>query len=326
MQSTGQCFPLYYYEEGETDEPELKQCALDDESFSSEEADAGKPGPERNGQFTDAQSARWQRKDAITDETLTAFRRVYPRAFADYQAKLDKLQKQHRSLAQFSDCGPYSRSKDAGEELTKEDVFFYVYGLLHSPEYRGRFAENLKKELPRIPFAKDFLAFAQTGRKLAQLHLEYETGPLYPLEERYISEEPSLRRDPGRLVKMRWGKGKAVTDAKGKKIVPEDKSVLVYNDNLALCGIPERAHDYVVNGRSALEWLIYMYQVKTDKDSGIVNDPNLYSEDPRYVVDLIKRVTYVALETVKLVEALPAPEELAPAEGVLPPVWQCQQN
>ena len=114
---------------------------------------------------------------------------------------------------------------------------------------------------------------------------------------------------------MRWGKGQAVADAKGKKVVPEDKSVLVYNDNLVLCGIPERAHDYAVNGRSALEWLIYMYRVKTDKDSGIVNDPNLYSGDPRYVVDLIKRVTYAAVETVKLAEALPALEEITPENG-----------
>ncbi|MDO5297637.1 MAG: hypothetical protein Q4F00_13600 [bacterium] len=250
------------------------------------------------------------------------YRTLCPRAFADYQAKLDKLKAQKKSLATFSDCGPYSRPQDAGEELTKEDIFFYVYGLLHSQEYRARFAENLKKELPRIPFAKDFLTFAQTGRKLAQLHLEYEAGPSYPLEERYISAEPALRSNPGPLSKMRWGKGQAITDAKGKKVVPEDKSVLIYNDNLALCGIPERAHDYVVNGRSALERLIYMYQVKTDKDSGITNDPNLYSDDPRYVVDLIKRVTYVALDTVKMVEALPALEEVTPTAAVLPMAWQ----
>ena len=83
---------------------------------------------------------------------------------------------------------------------------------------------------------------------------------------------------------------------------------------------------YIVNGRSALEWLIYMYQVKADKDSGITNDPNLYSDDPRYVVDLIKRVTYVALETVKLVEALPALEEIAPADGTMPSAWHSQLN
>ncbi|MBQ7568149.1 hypothetical protein IJT17_05015, partial [bacterium] len=304
--------------------------SLNASSFSASEASTGGlignndgqrvAGAEKNSSpDAPSRSTRWRRREAITDEALAAFRRVYPRIFADYQMHIDKLKKQKKSLADFRECGPYSRSQAAGEEITKEDIFFYVYGLLHSPEYRQRFAENLKKELPRIPFARDFLAFSLTGRKLAQLHLEYETGPSYPLDERYISDDPQLRRDPGRLTKMRWGK--SVSGDDGKKSVLEDRSVLVYNENLTLRGIPARAHDYIVNGRSPLEWLIYMYQVKTDKDSGIVSDPNLYSDNPRYIVDLIKRVTYVSVETVKLVEALPPLEEITPADGVMPIEW-----
>ena len=140
--------------------------------------------------------------------------------------------------------------------------------------------------------AEDFGYFSQAGRALADLHLNYESVDPYPLEVSGDEEEP------GPVEKMRWGKKKNPETGKMEK----DKSVLVYNRNLTYRGIPEIVHRYVVNGRSPLEWVIDRYQVKTDKESGIVNDPNLYSDDPHYITDLIKRLVTVSVETVKIVE------------------------
>lgn len=191
--------------------------------------------------------------------------------------------------------------KRYGKSVTKEDIFYYVYGLLHSPEYRKRFKNDLKKMLPRIPFVAlvgDFWAFSQAGRKLAELHLNYETIEPWPLEEQ-------IKCDPNapatyKIAKMRFGK---TPDKK------EGKTVIVYNDHITLRGIPPGAYDYIVNGKSAIEWIIDRYQVHRDKKSGIVNDTNKWLEehgDPRYIVDLIKRIVRVSIETMKIINELPA--------------------
>lgn len=179
-----------------------------------------------------------------------------------------------------------------GGAVSKEDVFYYVYGVLHSPEYRERFGDSLRKELPRIPLAKDFAAFADAGRRLAELHLGYEALEPWPLQEVVTAgrAEPSFR-----VEKMRHPKS-------GKT---EDKSAIVVNPSLTLAGIPLEAYRYEVNGRPALWWIMDRYQVKTDKESGITNDPNDWSDDPRYIVDLLKRVVRVSLETVAIVDGLP---------------------
>ena len=184
-----------------------------------------------------------------------------------------------------------------GNTVSKEDIFYYVYGVLHSPEYRERFADNLRRELPRIPLAEDFSAFSDAGRKLASLHLFYETIEPWPLEELVASGngKPSFR-----VEKMRHPKTGKV----------EDRSVILVNSTLTLAGIPDEAHRYEVNGQSALWWLLDRYQMKTDKESGITNDPNVWSEDPRYIVDLIKRVVRVSVETMTIVDALPPLEEM----------------
>lgn len=187
---------------------------------------------------------------------------------------------------------------DGGIEITKEDIFYYIYGILHSPEYRERFGTNLQKELPRIPLVDTnatFRRFAEAGRQLADLHLNYETV------ERWSVREIGNTDDPGKVTKLKWGKKKDA--AIGKSV--NDYSVLVYNENLTLRDIPESAQNYVVNGKSALGWLVDRYQVRTDKDSGIVNDPNDYSDDPRYIVDLIERVITVSMKTLEIVSALP---------------------
>jgi predicted helicase len=189
------------------------------------------------------------------------------------------------------------RAHYADPTITKEDIFWYVYGVLHSPEYRQRFAANLKKMLPRIPFATDFWAFSKAGRKLGDWHLNYESVEPYPLRE----EKKALELDPWsfyRVEKMRFGK-------KGSDV---DKSVIIYNENLQLHGIPDEAYRYVVNGKSAIEWVMERYQVTTDKASGITNDPNKWCAEqgnPRYIVDLLKRVVRVSVETVRLVASLP---------------------
>ena len=176
--------------------------------------------------------------------------------------------------------------------IGKEDLFWYVYGILHSPEYKERFASDLKKMLPRIPYAGDFWAFSWAGRELGQWHLRYETVEPYPLTE---DASRPLTDGDYRVTKMAFG----------KKDGKPDKGVIVYNAHLTLRDIPLEAYDYVVNGKSAIEWIMERYAVTVDKDSGIRNDANDWSEDPRYIVDLVKRVVRVSVETVGIVNDLP---------------------
>lgn len=203
-----------------------------------------------------------KRRDALTDEGLAHFQAAYP-----------------------------------GQEISKEDVFYYVYGLLHSNDYHQRYADNLSKELPRIPCVKtaaDFWAFSKAGRKLAELHLNYETVEKYPLQ---IEGGGLLLTDADyRVERMRYGKEK-------------DRTTLIYNGRITAKGIPLEAYEYVVNGRPALDWVVERQCVKTDKDSGIVNDANDWAvetmNNPRYPLELFQRVVTVSLETMKIVKSLP---------------------
>ncbi|MCT1456746.1 DEAD/DEAH box helicase family protein [Kocuria rhizophila] len=187
-----------------------------------------------------------------------------------------------------------------GEGVSKDEIFASVYAQLHDPRYRQKYAADLKRQLPRIPLpgsAEDFRAYARAGRELMDLHIGYETVEPYPLTESHSTGDES---DPAfyRVTKMRWGgTGRA-----------KDRSVIVYNGNITLSGIPEAAHEYMLGSRSGLEWLLDRYRVKTDKASGIVNDPNdwaLEHDDPRYIVDLVKRVTTVSVRTMEIVKGLP---------------------
>jgi predicted helicase len=206
-----------------------------------------------------------KRRDAITDEGLAHFQAAYP-----------------------------------SETIGKEDVFYYVYGLLHSPDYCERYAANLSKELPRIPCVKtvaDFWVFSKAGRALAELHLNYETVPPYPVK---IDSSGKMLTDADyRVEKMKYGK-------QGKD---KDLSTLHYNDKITLTGIPLEAYDYIVNGKPALDWVVERQCVKTDKESGIVNDANDWAVDtmknPRYPLELFQRVITVSLETMKIVRSLP---------------------
>lgn len=177
------------------------------------------------------------------------------------------------------------------KRITKWDIFYYVYAVLHHPQYRSRYVANLRRQLPRIPMlgdgdAKIFLACADVGRQLADLHVGYEMVVEYPLSR---IENPGERLN-WRVEKMRLTK---------------DKTAIVYNDFLTLSGIPEAAFAYRLGNRSALEWVIDQYQVSTDTRSGITNDPNR-DDEPDYIVKLIGRVITVSLETQKLIAKLPA--------------------
>ena len=181
------------------------------------------------------------------------------------------------ALAQF-----VAHYGDAG--ISKWDIFHYVYALLHQPAYREKYAANLKRDLPHIPFTPDFWKYVEAGRKLAELHVNYEKQPEYPLE---MLENPQVHVN-WRVEKMRQSK---------------DKSEIQYNDFLTLRGIPAEAFEYRLGNRSALDWIIDQYRVTTDPRSKIVNDPN-NSDDPQYIVRLIRQVTTVSLETVKIVREL----------------------
>lgn len=181
--------------------------------------------------------------------------------------------------------------------ITKDDIFYYTYGLLHSPEYRERFAADLKKSLPRIPRVRDFHGFAEAGRKLADLHINYERAEPYGgiVEKVTGAESTTSPSELYRVAKMK------IPKVKGKP----DRSTIIYNNRVTLTNIPEEAYRYQLGARSAIEWIIDRYQVRVDKASGIVNDPNDWSDDPRYIIDLLKRIVTVSLETMKIVDNLP---------------------
>jgi predicted helicase len=221
----------------------------------------------------------YQRRDAITDEALAHFKAAYP-----------------------------------NEDFSKENMFYYIYGLLHSEEYREKYADNLSKQLPRIPCVKnaaDFWAFSQAGRELAELHLNYESVPVYQNVLfkgglKLLGDQISGGVGEDFYVeKMKFGK--KIDEETGKKV--DDKTTVIYNSQFTLTNIPEEAYDYVVNGKPALEWVMERQSVKTDKASGIVNDANDWAietmNNPRYPMELFLRVVTVSLETMRIVRALP---------------------
>jgi predicted helicase len=158
--------------------------------------------------------------------------------------------------------------------------------MLHHPQYSTKFADNLKRELPRIPFAPDFRAFATAGKELAALHLDYENLEPYPLKWIETEGVPLSYRVED---KMRLSK---------------DKTTLRVNRSLTLAGIPPETFRYRLGNRSAMEWVIDQYQVKQDKRSGIRSDPNR-ADDEEYIVRLVGQVVRVSLETVRIVAGLP---------------------
>lgn len=204
------------------------------------------------------------------------------------------------ALAHFQE--PYA------EKISKEDIFYYIYGLLHSEEYRERYADNLSKQLPRIPRMKthaDFAAFSQAGRDLAALHLHYEKVPIYT-GATLSGSLKGLKLTPQQII---GGGDEDFRVVKMKFAKKDDKTRIVYNGKITVENIPEVAYDYIVNGKSALEWVMERQAVTTDKKSGITNDANDWARETmgnaRYPLELFLRVITVSLETQKIVHNLP---------------------
>lgn len=269
--ANNQCFPLYWYEENKNPQASL---------------------------FDDAEANRYIRRDGITDWILKEIRN----SFGETKA------------------------------ITKEHIFYYVYGLLHSKQYRERFADDLKKSLPRIPIVdnvQDFMAFYKAGKTLADLHLNYEQGINTSATEQgagtYSEMSAQAQSTLGVIVtgdidiwqnewteetyqyfaveKMRFAK---VRDENGKLIA--DKTRIIYNSHITIENIPLKAYEYIVNGKSAIEWIIERYAVTIDKASQIKNDPNAWSrehEQPRYILDLLLSVIMLSCQTVDIVNTLP---------------------
>ena len=197
-------------------------------------------------------------------------------------------------------CEQFRRTYGDGS-ISEDDLFYYAYGVLHSQQWREKFAYDLEKTPARIPMAEnvnDFREFVVAGHRLAYLHVDFESVPQYDLKEVHSPGwNPEL---PGayRVAKMTYG---------GKQR-HRDRSRIVYNAGITLAGIPGKAHNYRLGANSALDWLVECFRLKTDKKSGITNDPNDWAAetgDPHYILDLVKRVTNVSLQTVNIVESLP---------------------
>ena len=267
-----QTFPLYTWEPlspTSGSEPDLfADLAITSESQTSGEAtasslDFSRPIGDQIPVIVDG----YRRVDNVTDATLASYREHYG---------------------------------DAG--ITKEDIFFYVYALLHHPEYRERYEDNLKKMLPHIPRAAGFHTYASVGRELADLHVNYEQVEPYPS----VQEEASLHAPEDAWQRYQIGTRKMRFPKLGRK--EKDYTRLEYNEYVTLVGIPEQAQHYTISGRSPLDWVIDRYYVKTDKASGIVNDPNDFLREqgrPDAVVDLIKRLVTVSMRTQELLSTLP---------------------
>ena len=216
--------------------------------------------------------------DVIPDLHLTGDSRCFPFYIYDGDGSNRQENITDWALSEF-------QTHYGDDTITKWDIFHYTYGLLHHLDYREKYQANLKRDLPHIPFAKDFWGFAKAGAALADLHVTYESAPKY--DKLQHIETPGIPID-WRVGKMKFSK---------------DKTQLKYNDFLTLHGIPAEAFDYQLGNRSALEWVVDQYRVKTDKRSGIVNDPNR-ADQPQYIVDLIARIITVSLKTVDVVKNL----------------------
>ncbi len=179
--------------------------------------------------------------------------------------------------------------------LNADDAFAYVYALLNSPDYQQRYANDLRKDLARIPIVKDINKYVTIGKQLMKLHLNYEQVSTYSDVDIQYHGEPDYRVTKMKFAKRRNNDGK----------LENDRSTIIFNDTITISNIPSKAYQYIVNGRSAIEWIMDQYRVKTDKKSGITDDPNDYSDDSKYIFNLLLRIINVSVQTMDLINQLP---------------------
>ncbi|MPB72758.1 type ISP restriction/modification enzyme [Campylobacter fetus] len=203
------------------------------------------------------------------------------------------------------------REKYNDMSITKEDIFYYIYGLFHNKDYLDEFKNSLSKMLPRIPYCKDFWSFSEIGKELAELHLNYETIdiikssakaiPISEKGEHLFNQDRQYNFSADQLIvdKMKF---------EPKQKASDRPNIINYNKHIKIVSIPKKAYDYKVNGKSAIEWIMDRYQVTIDKDSGIKNDPNLYSDNPKYILNLLLNVIEVSIRSVDLIDSLPTME------------------
>ena len=246
--------------------------------------------------------------DAMPDLHLMSFGQCFPRYRFEQVDGDDMLSRRKGEVVRvdnITDAALRSfRDRCDGARVTKDAIFYYVYGVLHAPAYRERFANDLLKELPRIPLPANrsgFRAFTDAGRKLARLHLRYDEATPWPLTFAKGGWRPGTPMDAEswfRVERMRQPRG--------------DRSVVRYNDHIEIRDIPESAWTYHVNGKPAIAWVLDRQTVKTDRSSGIVNDANDYAietaTDPSYPLRLLARVIRVSVDTVEIVKSLPNPD------------------
>ena len=294
--------------------PFVKQCLYADQAFSQRLGMTGVLFPESDTEnraicvpgvgSTKPFSALVV--DTMPDLHFVAFGQCFPRYRYDRRdEKQGGLLDDESGLKRIDNISDSAlaafRAHYADDAITKDTIFDYVYGVLHASDYRERFANDLAKQLPRVPMADDFHAFAEAGKALAVLHVGYGTCDEYPLTTEAKIESPTAEHYRIDSKKMRYA--------------DDDRTVLIVNDHIRLSGIPAEAHRYAVNGRTPLKWFIDRYRITRNSGSGIVNDPNGWFADPRDLVSAIRRIVHLSIETVRIVEVLPNALDAAAGEG-----------
>ena len=255
--------------------------------------------PGKQGQYLENPNLSLMIPGPGGDKTFSSLVTTY---FADFaglgfaskvQVLFQKQPEKSEGLFELSSSNLTDFSKEYFD-LKEDDLFNYIYGVLHSSKFVQKYDSDLKKATPRIPLLKNKEKIVEIGRKLANLHLNYEHQPSWEGVEVEISK-PDYRVKKMKHPKMRNAQG---------KLVP-DNTKIIFNDNVTISGIPERAYKYVVNGKSGISWVIDQYQIKEDKKSGIVDDPNDFSDDPKYILNLLLSVITVSMRTLELIDELP---------------------